>query len=231
MVIRLIRMLTNKMNLLLLSPVKDNDLSTYFFSLMLGFLLGSIPFGYIVARLKGIDIRTFGSKNIGFSNVNRALGLLYGLPVLILDIAKGFVPTFFAEQLGLITVVVGLGAILGHSYAPWLSFRGGKGVATTIGVMLALIPFALLSGIGVFIIIVLIFSYISLASLSFAVSLPIFVYLLYRGETFILVLTVVVALLIIIRHKDNIIRLVNKNEPKVELSTLTLKKREHERKF
>jgi glycerol-3-phosphate acyltransferase PlsY len=206
------------MNLLIFLPSNNDYLATYFISVIFGFLIGSIPFGYIIARIKGIDIRNYGSKNIGFNNVNRVLGLFFGIPVLILDIAKGFLPVFFSNQLGMVGALVGLGAILGHSVTPWLGFRGGKSVATTIGVMLALIPIALACGIGVFIIFTLIFSYISLASIALAVSLPIWVLILYRGEILIVVLTAVVAVLIIIRHKDNIKRIIKKTEPKIMLN-------------
>ncbi|MBS4015108.1 MAG: glycerol-3-phosphate 1-O-acyltransferase PlsY [Candidatus Latescibacteria bacterium] len=219
------------MNLLFFSPVENNTLTVYFYSLLVGYLLGSIPFGFLIARLKGIDIRNFGSRNIGFNNVRRAVGIKFAIPVLILDIAKGFVPTFFASELGAVGVLVGLGSILGHSFTPWLGFRGGKGVATTIGVMLALMPLGLATGIGVFIIALVSFSYISLASIFFALSLPVSVALLYRpastrlifsnrgeNEIFLLIFTIIIALIIVIRHKDNINRIIKKTEPKVMIS-------------
>jgi glycerol-3-phosphate acyltransferase PlsY len=206
------------MNLLFFLPTENSNLTIYFYSLIIGYLFGSIPFGYMIARLKGIDIRNFGSKNIGFNNVRRAIGVKYAIPVLILDIAKGLLPTLFADELGAIAMLIGLGAILGHSYTPWLAFRGGKGVATTIGVMLALIPLGLAAGIGVFIIIVASFSYISLASIFFALSLPVSVVLFYQNDIFLLIFTIMIALLIVIRHKDNINRIIKKTEPKVMIS-------------
>jgi len=208
------------MNLLLVFPLQNNNLSIYFASFLLGFICGSIPFGYIIARLKKVDITQIGSKNIGSTNVYRTFGLVYAIPVLILDLAKGFLPVFFASVFGLIPVVVGLGAILGHIFTPWLSFRGGKGVATTIGVMSALMPLALLCGIGIFMATLLIFSYISLASMSFAVSLPIFAVSLYRSDRFLLILSLIIALLILVRHKDNIKRIGNRTEPRISLIKL-----------
>jgi glycerol-3-phosphate acyltransferase PlsY len=205
------------MNVLIIFPVDNNYISIYFTSFLLGFILGSIPFGFIIARLKKVDIRNFGSKNIGFANASRAVGFWSGIPVLILDIAKGFLPTFFALKLGLIPVIVGLSAVLGHSFTPWLAFRGGKGVATTIGVMLALMPYALLSGLGIFIVFVISFSYISLASMAFALSLPFFVLILYSGNIVLLTLSLVIAFLVLLRHKDNIKRIINKTEPKVSI--------------
>lgn len=208
------------MNLLFFSPIENNLFTIYFFSFIVGFLFGSIPFGYLIAKMRRIDIRNHGSKNIGFNNVRRVLGIKYAIPVLIFDIAKGFVPTFFAHQLGAIGIITGLGAILGHNYSPWLSFQGGKGVATTIGVMLALIPYAVLCGLGVFIITALFFSYISLASLTFAITLPIAVIIFYPGEKLLISLTVISVILIVIRHKSNILRIIKKTEPKIQTDKL-----------
>lgn len=203
------------MFLLVIFPFENNFLINYFFSLFVGFIFGSIPFGYLIAKLKGIDIRHYGSKNIGFNNVRRVLGLKYAVPVLILDIAKGLLPVVFAAQFEVIPIMVGLGAILGHSFTPWLGFKGGKGVATTIGVMLALIPWSLLVGVVVFIIVALLFAYVSLASIALAISLPISVALLYPQEQLILIITIAIALLIILRHRDNIKRIINGTEPKI----------------
>lgn len=208
------------MNLLIVFPISNNYFSVYFVSLVLGYILGSIPFGFIVARLRGVDIRSTGSKNIGFTNVNRIMGSTLAIPVLIFDIAKGFLPTFFASRLGLIPAIVGLGAVLGHIFTPWLSFKGGKGVATAIGVMSALTPIALAGGVVILLIILLSFSFMSLASLSFAVSLPILVFFLYREQKFVLILTILIAILIIIRHKTNIIKLVQKTESKTSFLKL-----------
>jgi glycerol-3-phosphate acyltransferase PlsY len=203
------------MNLLLLFPLDNNNFSVYFVSLIIGFIIGSIPFGYIIARIKKIDIRTTGSKNIGFTNVFRTLGILYAMPVLILDIAKGFLPVFFASELTLMPVLVGFGTVLGHIVTPWLGFKGGKGVATTIGVMAALAPKALAISILIFLIILLIFSYVSLASLCFIISLPVSLLLLYPSQKLLLISAVIIVILVIIRHKDNIIRLIKKTESKM----------------
>lgn len=205
------------MNLLLLFPLDNNNFSVYFVSLIIGFIIGSIPFGYFIARIRKIDIRTTGSKNIGFTNVFRTLGIRYALPVLILDIAKGFLPAFFASQLTLIPVLVGFGSVLGHIFTPWFGFKGGKGVATTIGVMSALAPKAFLISIVIFIIILLIFSYVSLASLGFTISLPITLLILYPNQKLLLISVIIITILIIVRHKDNIIRLIQKTEPKISL--------------
>lgn len=205
------------MPLLIFFPLAENYLSTYFVSCVLGFICGSIPFGFIIARIKGIDIRDFGSKNIGFTNVYRTLGGKYAVSVLVLDIAKGFLPTFFASHFGLIAPLVAAGTILGHIFTPWLKFKGGKGVATTLGAVIALMPYVLLIGLAIFGVIFFSFSYVSLASLSFALSLPITVILLYPTQKTLIIITILISILIIIRHIGNIKRLINKTEPKTYL--------------
>jgi glycerol-3-phosphate acyltransferase PlsY len=205
------------MNLLLVLPFNDNNYSLYFVSFVIGFILGSIPFGYLIARIKKVDIRTTGSKNIGFTNVLRTLGVWFAIPVLVLDIAKGFLPTFFANDLSLMPILVGLGGVLGHMFTPWLGLKGGKGVATTIGIMMVLAPKALLLSIFIFLIVFFIFSYVSLAALGFAIFLPISVLILYQGQNLLLISIVVIAAMIIIRHKDNITRLIRKTESKTSI--------------
>jgi glycerol-3-phosphate acyltransferase PlsY len=187
----------------------------YFIFFALGFLAGSIPFGYLIGRLKQIDIRNFGSGNIGFTNVYRALGIKYALPVFILDFLKGALPVVFLKSKSFeLAVFAGLGAIWGHIFTPWLKFRGGKGVATTIGVSSFLIPKALFFGLAIYVIILFIFRYVSLASLSFAFLLPFLVWYFYPQEKLILIISCVVGILIIIRHQGNIVRLLRKKENK-----------------
>ncbi|TAE90537.1 MAG: glycerol-3-phosphate 1-O-acyltransferase [Verrucomicrobia bacterium] len=167
---------------------------------IVAFLCGSIPFGYLFGKLKGIDIRQHGSGNIGATNVWRVLGKSFGLPCFLLDVLKGFVPVVVVMNLfrfdgmgqGLlfdlpastvqlqgqhlvqfVHVLCGLCAILGHNYSPWVGFKGGKGIATSAGVLLALFPFfgialLLLIWLAVF----LISRYVSLASIVAAAALP-----------------------------------------------------------
>ncbi|MCX8014793.1 MAG: glycerol-3-phosphate 1-O-acyltransferase PlsY [candidate division WOR-3 bacterium] len=205
------------MNLLLFLPL-DDSLANHFVSSVIGFIMGSIPFGYLIARIRKIDIRNYGSKNIGFTNVYRTLGAVYAVPVLILDVAKGFLPTFWGSKLGLTAELIGLSAILGHIFTPWLLFKGGKGVATTIGVLSALAIKVLGAGILVYIIILLAFSYVSLSSLFFAISLPIFTWLFYPQQKLLIGIMILISIVIIIRHKDNITRLIKKEEPRFSLS-------------
>lgn len=190
----------------------------YFFSLLTGFLIGGIPFGYLIPKIfKKIDIRNYGSKNIGFTNVYRTLGFFYGILILILDIGKGFLPTYFFRSFYLSPIFVGIGTVLGHFFTPYLRFRGGKGVATTIGVLLALAPKNLIFSLLVWLIILLISSYISLASISFALSLP-FSFLLLKSQDFLIpIFFSIIGILIIFKHFSNIKRLIRKEEPKFKL--------------
>ncbi|MEO0087418.1 MAG: glycerol-3-phosphate 1-O-acyltransferase PlsY [candidate division WOR-3 bacterium] len=199
----------------------NNDLeilAIIFSSLFIGFLVGGIPFGYLIPKVfKKIDIRNYGSRNIGFTNVYRTLGYLYGIPVLILDISKGFFITYFSKELSLLPLLVGIGAILGHLFTPYLRFRGGKGVATTIGVLLALAPRNLIFSLIIFLIILIIFSYMSLASISLALTLPLS-FLLFKPQNFIIpFFFTIISLLIILKHIPNIKRLLRKEEPKFRL--------------
>ncbi|MEO0131796.1 MAG: glycerol-3-phosphate 1-O-acyltransferase PlsY [candidate division WOR-3 bacterium] len=191
---------------------------------LVGFIIGSIPFGYLISKLEGIDIRHYGSKNIGFTNVYRILGPKYAVPVLVLDMLKGFLPTFLSKPFNNLAVVIGLGTILGHTFTPWLYFRGGKGVATTIGVALALIPEVLLAGILIYSLVLIFFRYVSLASIIFGISLPILVLFFNPGNKLLLTTSTIIGILIIIRHYTNILRLINRVEPKFDYTKFFKKK-------
>ena len=186
-------------------------------SLLAGAAFGSIPFGYVAGRLKGIDVRRHGSGNIGFTNVQRTAGWTWALPVLLLDITKGLVPTAFAHSFGLVPALVGIGAILGHVFCPWLGFKGGKGVATTIGVAAFLCPRSLLAGLGVYVVVLAMTGFISVSSLAFAVALPVLTAIFYRDAALLLVFASGVALVIIVRHVSNIRRLAAGTEPRLGL--------------
>ncbi len=222
------------MNYVVNLPPVTLPFAAAFMGFMFGFIPGAIPFGYLVGRTRGIDLRRHGSGNIGFTNVIRVMGWQYGVPVLVLDMAKGFLPVFFTAalvrvttsgpgelltihqlfgaRLELLRVVTGLGAILGHMYTPVLKFKGGKGVATTAGVVLALTPWTLLLCLGVFLTILLSTRYLSLASITAAIVLPLATALFARGQTAVLIFTLLVALLILSRHVANIKRLLAGNE-------------------
>jgi acyl phosphate:glycerol-3-phosphate acyltransferase len=188
------------------------------------FLLGSIPFGMLLARAKGVDIRTVGSGNIGATNVVRALGPKVGLAVFVLDVLKGTIPALIAAQvvqapvggvqIQTISMLMGVIAILGHMFSPFIGFKGGKGVATGFGAALGAIPGAALVGLAVISLIVALTRYVSLGSILAAISVPIVSMLVFRDSPQLLPILVVMAAFIIWKHRANIERLRNGTESK-----------------
>lgn len=150
-------------------------------AIVIGYLLGSIPFAYIVARLKrGIDIRQVGSGNVGALNVYREVGPVFGLAVLAADLAKGVLAVYIAQWLGislLWTCVAGFAAVAGHNWPIFLRFRGGRGAITILGVLLPLVPIQFAIGLGIAVVVVMITSNIRLGIIGIA-SIPLTVWLL-----------------------------------------------------
>lgn len=184
-----------------------------------GHICGSIPSGlWIVKALFGIDIRNYGSKNIGTTNVFRTVGAKAALLVLILDMLKGIIAVaamnyFFANPL--LDVITALGALLGHNYSVFLRFKGGKGVATGLGLLIYLMPKVSLGSFLVWLILVLITRYVSLGSVVAAVMTPIFAWYFGYPPAYI-VFGGIAGLFVIIRHKENIKRLLNGTESKIK---------------
>lgn len=181
------------------------------------YLVGSVPTGLLLARtLGGVDIRTTGSGNIGATNVYRTLGKKVGIMTLVGDCLKGIIPVVIAKQMGLPVewvAAVGAAAFLGHVYTIFLGFKGGKGVATALGVFLAMAPLAVLCALAVFIVVILTWRYVSLASISAAAAMPIFILLLGNPPP-IVAMTLLIATLVIYKHRENIDRLRNGTESK-----------------
>src|SRR6478672_8183046 len=194
---------------------------------LFSYLIGSIPSGYLIAKSQGIDIREHGSQNIGATNVLRVMGKKWGYLVFALDAFKGFAAVRLALVLAfalnpnglhheLVGIVGGLAAILGHTFPVWLRFRGGKGVATSAGVLLGLMPIAVIS---VFLVWLALFKgtrYVSVASIGAAAALPFFVALYLRinmvtGAS-LLPFSILIAGVVIWRHRSNIQRLLRGNE-------------------
>jgi glycerol-3-phosphate acyltransferase PlsY len=184
---------------------------------IIGYLLGAISFAVIIARSKGVDIFKEGSGNPGATNIKRILGKRWGNVVFALDALKGFTSAgmplmvYDDDRLAVIGLIA---AILGHSFSVFLKFRGGKGVATTIGGLLALMCPALLIGLVVWLIIFYTKKVVALASIFFAVSLPLSAYFIYGTEDPRFYLGVVLALFIVGRHRSNIIRMFSDKENK-----------------
>jgi len=189
---------------------------THIVTLALAFLLGSLPFGFWLGRLKGIDIRKQGSGNIGATNVGRILGRGWGYLVFALDFAKGWIGVWVAQKLGdpadLWVVAAGLFSVLGHVFTPWVGFRGGKGVATSAGVLLALTPL-----VGVLVAAVwggafLVSRIVSVASLLAATAFPLLVHQLDPNRPALQWAAWMLALLVWVRHRDNLTRLIQGKE-------------------
>jgi len=189
----------------------------YIISFLIGFLFGIIPFSYMLGLLRGIDLRKVGSGNIGATNLGRTLGLPFFAAGFVLDALKGIVPVLLAHALFGFGTLAGAGAILGHVLNPFFGFRGGKGVATTIGVAIALATKSFALSLGIWLIIYLSTLLVSLASLSFAVSLPLFTYILKEGTHWDRVLFTLIAIMVIYAHRSNIKRLLKRSEPKTIL--------------
>jgi len=181
---------------------------------VVAYLIGSIPVGVLLSRIKGKDPRAVGSGNIGATNVMRAAGKALGIITLLGDILKGFIPTILAIHAGLpdyIVASVGFAAFLGHLFPVFLRFRGGKGVATALGVYLAMSPLAILGSFVLFVLILLKWRYVSAGSIAGTALVPVLLYALNAPEMYIY-LSVVVGIMIILKHRDNIKRLISGTE-------------------
>jgi acyl phosphate:glycerol-3-phosphate acyltransferase len=212
------------------------------------YLLGSIPTGFLVARAKGIDIRKAGSGNIGATNAMRVLGKPAGIFVLVADALKGWLACFlgvlicvyyfmppsgfvdfiagaeakdsaFIALIGHCQIVAGIFVVLGHNYTCWLKFKGGKGIATTAGVYLALAPLAVLIALVVFILAVLVTRYVSVGSIAAAIALPATVWIMTPHNLFLGIVTTALGALAIYKHKSNLQRLMAGTENRLGKKT------------
>jgi glycerol-3-phosphate acyltransferase PlsY len=180
------------------------------------YLLGSVPTGLLLGKVLGVDIRTTGSGNIGATNVYRTLGRKLGVITLLGDCLKGLIPVLTAQWFGLTDfwiAAVGFAAFFGHVYTIFLGFKGGKGVATALGVFLGASPLAVLASFGVFALVLVKWRYISLASISAAAAMPLIVALI-DPRPHIIAMTLLIAVLVIGKHRDNIGRLRTGTETK-----------------
>jgi glycerol-3-phosphate acyltransferase PlsY len=196
-------------------------MSPYLITGAVGYLLGSIPFGFLVVRVfRGEDVRASGSGNIGATNVARTSPAL-GIATLLLDAAKGLAAVFAARMLfggphpQLIMTTAAFFAVLGHLFPVWLKFRGGKGVATSLGAFILLTPKSILCMVGLFLIIAIAFRYVSLGSVAVAVAFPMLAWAFHEySDSRQLVLIALVSGLVICRHRQNIGRLASGTESK-----------------
>lgn len=189
--------------------------------MIVAYILGSIPNALWIGKVfKGIDVREHGSKNTGSTNAARVLGAKLGILTLILDISKGAIPTLIATMLldsSISVILVGICAILGHSFSIFMKFKGGKAVATTVGVFIVLVPGAILLAAVIFFLVFGITRYVSLSSMIGAISLPIWIIIFYKNIP-LTIFGIIIAILIIVRHKSNIQRLLNGTESKFSIN-------------
>ena len=186
--------------------------------LVVAYLLGSIPFGYLIVRRRmGADIRETGSGGTGATNVSRRAGKAAGVLTLLLDAAKGSVAVLIAKAAGgddWIIAVAAVAALVGHIFPVWLGFRGGKGVATGVGIFSVLAPISLLCAGVIFIAVVVTTRYVSLGSIIAAVLIPVFVWL-QSGAQPVLLAAILAAALIVFAHRGNIKRLASRTESQI----------------
>ncbi len=192
---------------------------------VLAYFMGSLPNGVVIGkRVKGIDIRKHGSGNSGATNAYRVLGAKYGIIVLIADVLKGLIPVMLADMAGIrgiALILIGIVAVVGHSLSLFLDFKGGKGVATSLGVFLYLVPQVMLVVVAAFIAVVYTTRYISLASMVGAALLPILTLFMPLREGIdrpsIFIISLFMGLFVIYRHRSNITRLLNGTENKFKV--------------
>jgi len=212
------------------------------FIIILSYLVGSIPVSIILTKMiKGVDVRNYGSGNAGGTNVSRVLGKRYGILTIILDAMKGVIAVVLISRLyfgsfpfpnttpfddfTLVQIIAGISAVIGHIWTIFAGFKGGKGIATGLGVLVSIVTLDLLMALGIFLIVVYFSKYISLASISAAVSVPLI--MVVRENIFgvnipgyhsILPFVIALALLVIYTHRTNVERLLNGSENKISLS-------------
>ncbi len=207
--------------------------------IILSYLVGSIPNSIIITKLvKGVDIRDFGSGNAGGTNVSRVLGKKYGLLVILLDALKGAVAVILIARLylgnfpfhnatpfddfTLVQIIAGVAAVIGHIWTIFAGFKGGKGIATGLGVLISIVTLDMLFGLAVFVIVVALSRYVSLGSISAAVSIPVIMFIRENifhaqvtGYYTVLPFTILLSLLVIYTHRENLKRVFTGNERKI----------------
>jgi len=208
--------------------------------IILSYLVGSIPFAYIIGKIfKGIDIRKFGSGNLGSTNAFRTLGITYGILVQLLDIGKGlFVVSFLAnvmydhlpfsnitpfDDLTLVKIIAGISAVIGHTFSIFVGFKGGKGINTALGMLVSLSPIEVSVSAGFFILILLSSGYVSLGSVVASFVFPVTMFIrenIFKVEIYgyktLIFFSLAISLFLIYNHRSNIMRLLRGNENRFE---------------
>lgn len=199
---------------------------------IISYLLGSIPAGYLVGRMAGIDIRKVGSGNIGATNVTRVLGRRYGYSVFAVDFLKGLAAVILSMLIAkyaqpgcsspdLFGIIAAVSSVIGHSFPVWLRFKGGKGVATSAGALFGLMPLATLVGAVIWFITFTLTRYVSVASITAAVALPIIILIIMtsRNQTHggaLFYSSICLAVVVVLRHRSNLVGLMRGTEPRFQ---------------
>jgi glycerol-3-phosphate acyltransferase PlsY len=195
-------------------------------SIIVAYFCGAVPIGFLIGKMRGVDVRTVGSKNIGATNVYRTVGKPWGILAFIGDFLKGFLPTLVVkmvfDDLQYLPLVVGIMTVVGHMFTCFMKFKGGKGVATGFGMLVALVPAVVLSAFALWVVVMLVSHYISLASIAAAAYLGVIIWIPiafmgnpgYHNIPQAIVVTIVAAASII-KHRTNIQRLLAGNENKI----------------
>ena len=190
------------------------------------YLTGAIPFGFLIGKMRGVDVRTVGSKNIGATNVFRTVGKKWGLLAFFCDVMKGFLPTLaarhFAAEPSWLPLAVGIATVVGHMLTPYMKFKGGKGVATAFGMLIALLPATVRIAFAIFAVTFACSNYISLGSCVAATSLAVMVWIPFLDHVGyrdlpLCILVTLIAAFIVWKHRSNIGRLVRGEENKIFL--------------
>ena len=204
---------------------------TIVFWLLGAYLIGGIPFGFLIGKMRGVDVRTVGSKNVGATNVFRTVGKKWGLLAFFCDVMKGFLPTLAAAQFSAnsqqltansLALCVGITCVVGHMLTPYMKFKGGKGVATAFGMLIALLPATVGIAFAIFAITFACSNYISLGSCIAATSLVVMVWIPFCDHAGyrdlpLCVLVTLIAVFVVWKHRSNIGRLLHGNENKIYL--------------
>lgn len=211
--------------------MSSNTILIYILIFLCSYLIGSIPWGFLIGRLYGVDIRKVGSGNIGATNVTRSLGKLPGRICFFLDLLKGFLPVlavsmmlrrqYFEDPEQFAQIIAAASAVLGHMFSVFMKFRGGKGISTIFGVLLGFSPWSFLAAGIVWVLVFLISRYVSMASIAACAVLPVAATLftmteVYYHSIWVLAFLFLLSILAVIRHSANIRRLINGTENRFE---------------
>lgn len=191
--------------------------------LFFGYIFGCFSTGFLIGKIKNVDIRQYGSKNSGTTNALRTLGAKAGLLTLLGDMLKAIIPILLVqhvifpdlEYVKLLILYTGLGVVLGHNYPVWMKFKGGKGIAATAGAMVSFDPWFIPVGLPIFVIAVAITRYVSVGSLLISLLIPIWIAVRYPGEIHMLLVALIYTILAFIKHRSNIKRIINGTENKL----------------